>query len=735
MRDRTNQLTVIGALAALASVLFLFVCAIAPLSAYAGSYRVLACDAHTGQPGVSANRSWELSATPGHSAESLCPSGGNAYRGIATRIISSVSAGTFERATINAPAGTTITELLWNGRGARGNCTWAAELRARPSDQTIIGYKPHQNCNGTSFDYAATLSLGVPAGTTQIFQNVQCGAGNCPAGASFHTFGATVTINDPYGPGAHVTGGGLGGGGWIAGTQRLSFFAGDNVGIREAALTIDGSFPAGKAFHCDYTFVTPCSNQGSFFDYETERVPDGPHIARLTFTDAADNSDALERTFRVDNHAPEPVEAAVAGGEGWRTSNGFTVSWPNVVQEFAPITRAHYRLCDPDGECSEGSRSGAAITEISNLPVQKLGDSTLKVWLEDEAGNNSSFGARPMHLRLDPEAPSLEFLPQDPSDPLTVAVRATDGYSGVASGEIEMRRKDGQTWHTLPTKLEGDRLLADVDDERFRSGVFEFRAHATDHAGNEASTGSLADGAQASVQLPVRALTKLRAGFTRVKTKRKTVRRGGERHVVRRRVRVLVPEARVRFRRAATIAGRLVNLDGQPIDSATVAVLARRDLPGRNFTPAGFAQTDRQGRFRYRVRGVASRILRFQYEGSRRIHGSHRDVAVRVPAGTSVVTDRDRLFNGQTVTFRGRVLTQPIPVAGKLVEIQAFFRGRWRTISTTRSDRRGRWTFRYQFGATTGVVRYRFRALLSQEGGYPFATGHSRVVGVTVRGL
>jgi len=178
-----------------------------------------------------------------------------------------------------------------------------------------------------------------------------------------------------------------------------------------------------------------------------------------------------------------------------------------------------------------------------------------------------------------------------------------------------------------------------------------------------------------------------------------------------------------------------VNLDGQPIDGATITVLARRDLPGRGFTAAGFVRTDRGGRFRYRVRGVASRILRFQYDGSRRIHGSRRDVAVRVPAASTMRTDRNHLLNGQTVTFSGKVLTKPIPTVGKLVEIQAFFRGRWRTISTTRSGRKGRWSFRYQFGATTGVVRYRFRALLSREGGYPFATGHSRVIGVTVRGL
>lgn len=710
--------------------------ALAP-PAQAGSYRVTACDAHSGQVGVSANRSWGLSASPGHGAESLCPTSGDIFRGIATRIIADVGRGTFERATFTPPWGTTVAALAWNGRGARNNCTWSAELRAQPSNQTLIGYRPYQNCqNGTSFYFKDTLNLNVPGGTTQLVQSVRCEADRCPSGATFHTFGATVTVNDPIGPSAQITGGGLAGDRWVAGNQELRFDVSDNTGIKAGSYSVPGTPGQDKSFPCEYTLPTPCFNQSSSFGVTTANLPDGPHTARLTFTDAGDNTGALERTFRVDNHPPEPLDPSVAGTEWWHRSNGFTISWPEAEQEFAPIVRARYRLCGPDGECTEGTRDGEAISEISDLAVEKLGDNTLKVWLEDEAGNHSDFGAKTLHLRLDPEAPSLAFLPQDPADPLTVAVRATDSYSGIASGEIEMRRKGGSTWHTLGTRLEGDRLLADVDDERFRKGEYEFRAHATDHAGNEASTATLAGGAAAEIRLPVRVLTKLRAGFTRKKVRRKVIRKHGKRRrVVRRRVKVLVPEGRVRFRRKASISGRLVNLDGQPIDGATMAVLSRPDLPRRGFTTAGYVSTDGNGRFRYTVRGTRSRILRFRYDGSRRIHGSRRDVAVRVPAAGTMGSSRKRLFNGQAVTFSGRVRTKPIPSVGKLIEIQAYFRGRWRTISTTRTDRRGRWRFRYRFGATTGVVRYRFRALLSAEGGYPFATGRSRVVGVTVRGL
>ena len=51
-----------------------------------------------------------------------------------------------------------------------------------------------------------------------------------------------------------------------------------------------------------------------------------------------------------------------------------------------------------------------------------------------------------------------------------------------------------------------------------------------------------------------------------------------------------------------------------------------------------------------------------------------------------------------------------MPDGGKLIDLQAYYRGGWRTFATPRTDRRGRWSYRYRFGATRGTVRYRFRA-------------------------
>jgi hypothetical protein len=86
------------------------------------------------------------------------------------------------------------------------------------------------------------------------------------------------------------------------------------------------------------------------------------------------------------------------------------------------------------------------------------------------------------------------------------------------------------------------------------------------------------------------------------------------------------------------------------------------------------------------------------------------------------------------VTLSGQVLTLPLPLSGKLIEVQAFFRNRWRTFSTTRAHPMGGWTFDYQFGGTRGRVPYRLRVRLPAEGGYPFDTGSSRTARVVVTG-
>ncbi len=150
--------------------------------------------------------------------------------------------------------------------------------------------------------------------------------------------------------------------------------------------------------------------------------------------------------------------------------------------------------------------------------------------------------------------------------------------------------------------------------------------------------------------------------------------------------------------------------------------------------PAGTARTDAAGRFSYLARGSSNKVIRFHYPGTRRIRAATQDFALHVPASSTIRARPRTLRNGQTVTLSGRVLTRPLPASGKLVEVQAFFRHRWRTFSTTRAQPSGAWTFDYEFGGTRGRVPYRLRVRLPAEGGYPFDSGSSPTARVVVVG-
>jgi hypothetical protein len=63
--------------------------------------------------------------------------------------------------------------------------------------------------------------------------------------------------------------------------------------------------------------------------------------------------------------------------------------------------------------------------------------------------------------------------------------------------------------------------------------------------------------------------------------------------------------------------------------------------------------------------------------------------------------------------------------------LQAYDRGSWRPLATTRSGKGGRFSRRYTFVRASGRT-FRFRARLPREGAYPYSTGNSRTVRVRV---
>jgi hypothetical protein len=93
------------------------------------------------------------------------------------------------------------------------------------------------------------------------------------------------------------------------------------------------------------------------------------------------------------------------------------------------------------------------------------------------------------------------------------------------------------------------------------------------------------------------------------------------------------------------------------------------------------------------------------------------------------------VVNGEYVTFRGRLRGGWIPSGGVLVALQVYTRGQWRTFAEPRAGTDGRWSYQYRFETVRGRARFDFRAMIPRQFGYPFATGGSRTVRVSVVGL
>jgi hypothetical protein len=614
-----------------------------------------------------------------------------------------------------------------NGAGARaylfqgnlGNDSWYA-----PSGlQGPVGRSWHASTSG----FAAR----------RVGFHVRCGPGfSCfqqPSG-DLRVRGRSFdfTLRDDVAPIVAAPGGSLLGGGWSRGVASLSFAAADTGGgLTGVAASFDDGTLLASPSSCAiaagrYVRLQPCPlERAGAWSVDTAKLPDGARAVTVEATDAGGAAARAVATARVDNTAPAtPAGASVVGGSGWRAANGFTLGWTNPAGQHAPIARARYRACLVGGDrCVDGERVGAGVDRTDPIALPQAGEWDARVWLEDAAGNADPASATAaLRLRLDPDPPLLSFLPVDPAAPAAVAVEASD-RSGIAAAAIELRRRGAADWRALPVVRDGSRLRAEIDDSRIARGVYELRARATDAAGNE-SFAHAPDRA-----LPIRAETRLRAAVVRLDA------RG---HLGCRRLASALcwplgapRRTTVRAPHLSTIAieARLTTVAGRPLGERRVTVaLVSRDRTVR----LPDARTDAAGGIALLLAARRSAVVELGFAGDGDTLPSAGRTAVHVPAPVTIRASRRRVRGGRAMTFSGRLRGGAIPRRGKLVEVQAHFRGRWRTVSAVRTTRAGRWRFRYAFGPAARRTSYRFRARVPIEAGYPFAAGASRPVRVTV---
>ncbi len=404
------------------------------------------------------------------------------------------------------------------------------------------------------------------------------------------------------------------------------------------------------------------------------------------------------------------------------------------VPSDRPITDGGYLQFRLNGGQMEQVRGDHGTTTLS-----QDGHHTLTYRAFDAAGNASA--EKEAVVRIDGTAPVGVFRALDPGDPRRLEVEVADATSGVAGGRIEYR-KVGGAFKPLETRFGAGLLSARLEDEGLAVGRYELRAVVEDVAGNKAVIDKWADGAAATLGMPLRLGAQVEVGVT-VKQKRCGKAAARKRAKARKRTRSrakrcrrapkVVKSLKLRHGKRIASSGRLTTSQGVAIPNAPLLVEGQA-RSGGPFARLGTAMTDAHGRFRFTVAAGPSRTVRYRYDGTNTVRPASAALTTKVAAAARLKVDRRRLRNGQAVRFTGKLLGKPIPAGGKVVALQAKVGREWRTFANPRANRKGVFRHRYRFSATTGLRRYAFRVVVAREAAYPYEAGRSPIVRVTVRG-
>jgi hypothetical protein len=186
----------------------------------------------------------------------------------------------------------------------------------------------------------------------------------------------------------------------------------------------------------------------------------------------------------------------------------------------------------------------------------------------------------------------------------------------------------------------------------------------------------------------------------------------------------------VGYGRPAVVTGKLANNAGDPIRGARLCVKMATIGVDAHAASIGSVATDAEGRYRYEVPPGPNREVTLGYR-----HDSlqiARDVRYYAHARPSLHVSDPRVRNDDRIRFWGEL---PGPQnAGRVVVLQAGTVGskRWITFRKATTKARGLFRAAYHFTQTSRKTKYRFRAVVARQEGYPWVAGQSEAVEVLV---
>jgi hypothetical protein len=502
--------------------------------------------------------------------------------------------------------------------------------------------------------------------------------------------------------------------------------------------TIDVPVPAGASAPYNASAVLKDVPEGDVV--LKARTISGAGVAGRTFGVTTLHIDKTPPTMTAAN-TPDPgtwQRASVAFVvEAKDTLSGTTNPTGLAATDGAHIT---WRVDDGQPHNVAGATAQPSVTDD--------GVHTVYYRAYDLAGNPSP--EQSAKVRIDVTAPIGSFEAIDANDPRKFVADVQDAASGVAAGTIQLRAPGGD-WKSLDTSYDNSGHLVSkvTDDAQLPDGVYEARALVTDQAGNQGAVTTRRDGSPMQVAFPLRRPVTL-AASTQVQTqvacrsvKVKSLRRG---KIVRRKVKVCkrtnVPSTKrgkklvllPTITRKQYLFVQLHDSAGNPIKNAAITI-ADQPRTGGEFTERAHLATDGSGTTVYPIAPDGpSRTIRAAFHGTDQMKPASGDVSVFAPARTTIRVTPTKARRGKRAMFTGQLAGGYVPQVGKLVNLQVFFRGKWRTFATPRTNVKGAWRYAYRFTARySRPLTYRFRAIVPREQAYPFEQGTSKQVKVTVR--
>ncbi len=195
---------------------------------------------------------------------------------------------------------------------------------------------------------------------------------------------------------------------------------------------------------------------------------------------------------------------------------------------------------------------------------------------------------------------------------------------------------------------------------------------------------------------------------------------------------LLKPLTRGYARSGLRLRGVLREPRGSPVAGARLELLQQASSPGAPLRALATATTNTGGEWTFAVPRGPSRVLLVGWR-SHALDGGYAaqlEYHEKVFAHIGLAAPR-RARIGVPFDFRGALAGGYIPPERTVVQMEIFFSGRWRTIETLRTNRRGRFAYGYAFSSGAGSS-YLFRAAIQYSRTYPFLASASRPVRVRV---